>query len=102
MRLREAEHKGILSACNQVAAGRKHTLYLFGSRADSEKKGGDIDLLMVVSAENLKSMLLDKHHFLVEIKSKIGEQKIDLIITTEEHISKDEFLKSIKPDCILL
>jgi predicted nucleotidyltransferase len=77
-------------------------MYLFGSRVDPEKKGGDIDLLMVVTEADLKTMLLDKHHLLLAIKSKIGEQKIDLIITTEEKIAKDEFLKSLIPSCILL
>lgn len=102
MRLLDDERSSIVSACHKVAAGRVFRLYLFGSRTKSALKGEDIDLLMVVAPADLRSMQLDKHRFLYEIKTLIGEQKIDLIITTVEKIEKDEFLSKITERSLLL
>lgn len=55
-------------------------LYLFGSRVDNNKKGGDIDLLVELKY-NLPNIIDKKIKILADIKLKIGEQKIDLIIT---------------------
>jgi len=52
-------------------------VYLFGSRADDSKKGGDIDLYMVVP--NLENLMQKKIDFLVAVKREIGNQKIDVI-----------------------
>lgn len=52
---------------------------LFGSRVDDSKKGGDIDLYLSPAgpADDLFKLKLK---FLVDLKSKIGEQKIDLVL----------------------
>jgi uncharacterized protein len=50
--------------------------YLFGSRVHDEKKGGDIDLLILA---NHKIGLDDKMSFLVSFFEKFGEQKIDIV-----------------------
>jgi predicted nucleotidyltransferase len=63
-------------------------VYLFGSRVDDEKKGGDIDLLISpINKENLSHKKID---FLVALKSKIGIQKIDVVLDrgTESEIIK--------------
>lgn len=54
-------------------------IYLFGSRTDDTKKGGDIDLL--VHSEKIT----DEMRRMIKIKlyDLIGEQKIDLIITSD-------------------
>lgn len=55
-------------------------IYLFGSRVDDNKKGGDIDLY-------IEPYHLDIHYyekkikFLVELQKLIGQQKIDLLIS---------------------
>ena len=52
-------------------------VYLFGSRVDDTKRGGDIDLLII-------SDKIDKHSlFLIEeeIFKKIEEQKIDFVLS---------------------
>ncbi|HFU76962.1 MAG TPA: nucleotidyltransferase domain-containing protein [Epsilonproteobacteria bacterium] len=51
-------------------------LYLFGSRVDDTKKGGDIDLL-VVSDELTKK---DLRWLRIEFFKSFGEQKIDIIL----------------------
>ena len=55
----------------------KGQVYLFGSRADDNKKGGDIDLYMVVP--NLENLMQKKIDFLVAVKREIGNQKIDVV-----------------------
>jgi len=56
-------------------------IYLFGSRVDDEQKGGDIDLYIQTTPEN--TTLEKKIAFLVTLKSKIGEQKIDVVISKD-------------------
>ena len=75
MRLRNNIKNGI------IKASRKHfgnaDLYLFGSRVDDSKKGGDIDLF-VESSVNIHSN--NRHDFLTDIYRNITERSIDLII----------------------
>ncbi len=56
-------------------------LYLFGSRTDLTKKGGDIDLL-VLSEEKLPYEALQKIRF--DFWDEFGEQKLDLVNFTFE------------------
>ncbi len=60
-------------------------IVLFGSRVDLNKKGGDIDLLVI----SKKLKLMDKLKILREIKNFLGERKIDLIIT--DNVKKSAF-----------
>lgn len=53
-------------------------LYLFGSRIDDNKKGGDIDLYIIPKTK--KDLTLKKIDLLVELKKYLGEQKIDIVI----------------------
>lgn len=56
----------------------KGDLYLFGSRIDDTRKGGDIDLYVVTDQQ---SLLGEKRiDFLTQIKHKLGDQRIDLVI----------------------
>lgn len=51
-------------------------IYLFGSRADDAKLGGDIDLLITSSAPvSLRCLRAIKIH----LKDRLGDQKIDLV-----------------------
>ena len=52
-------------------------IYLFGSRIDDEKRGGDIDLYLVV--DDHTNLFQKKIKFLANIKRVLGEQKIDVI-----------------------
>ena len=53
-------------------------LYLFGSRLDDNKRGGDIDLYII--PDNETDLYKKKIAFLVELEKKIGEQKIDVVL----------------------
>lgn len=50
-------------------------VYLYGSRTDDNKKGGDIDLLIISAVIGWKEISKIKW----QIYSKFGEQKIDII-----------------------
>lgn len=56
----------------------KGDLYLFGSRVDDNRKGGDIDLY--VNADNREHLGEKRVAFLAQIKHYIGDQRIDLVI----------------------
>ena len=56
-------------------------IYLFGSRVDDNKKGGDIDLYLVV--KNHINLFEKKLKFLSRVKRELGEQKIDIIFNTD-------------------
>ncbi|MDD5406646.1 MAG: nucleotidyltransferase domain-containing protein [Sulfurovaceae bacterium] len=76
MRLEPYEIKAIQdSFINNFHSGK---IYLFGSRVDDSKKGGDIDLYIEpIETQKLANKKID---FLVDLKSKIGDQKIDVVI----------------------
>ena len=69
--------------------GQDAEIYLFGSRVDDNKKGGDIDLLVVVHEDNGDNEL-KKIKSITGIQFAIGDQKIDLIVTPD--ISRDQRL----------
>lgn len=70
---------------NEKAESLKHSItailpnvkiYLFGSRVDDSKKGGDIDLLILA---NRKLSFTEQSHIKWQFFKKFGEQKIDLV-----------------------
>jgi predicted nucleotidyltransferase len=56
----------------------KGELYLFGSRLDDARKGGDIDLY--IATDNRDRLGEKRIEFLTQIKQHIGDQRIDLVI----------------------
>ncbi len=71
-------------------------LYLFGSRIDDTKKGGDIDLLVVSS--DLKKKDLRKLR--VEFFKEFGEQKMDIVLDNGNFDTP--FVKLISKKAVLL
>ena len=55
-------------------------LWLFGSRADLTKKGGDIDLYIETNADTADHAIKMKSDFLWDLEKMIGEQKIDAVL----------------------
>lgn len=93
MRLNKTE----IEIINKVA--RKHfgqdtKVFLFGSRVDDLKKGGDIDLLIKNKDESCLS-LEAKVCFLAELKNLIGNQKIDVVFDNFQTRLKTNFYRTI-------
>ena len=57
-------------------------IYLFGSRVDDSKRGGDIDLYLVV--QNHINLFEKKIKFLSKIHRELGEQKIDIVFNKDK------------------
>ena len=76
MRLSQQTADDIKQAFLQVF--EKGELYLFGSRVNDSRRGGDIDLYVV--ADNTERLGEKRIEFLASIKRRIGEQRIDLVV----------------------
>lgn len=100
MRLKQSEIIEIIEAINKFAKGKGYELFLYGSRVDDTKRGGDIDLLLVAEDDTY----FRKHLYLVlsEIKKRIGEQKIDVAIANTDAVDTDEFIKHISAGAVKL
>ena len=106
MRLIEPEIKGIIWSCEDVF--KKHnmglkgvSLYLFGSRTNDALKGGDIDLLLRVPKEILPRVKTLKLDISREIKNRLGEQKIDILIIDQDQ-PQDAFHRIALEQAVLL
>lgn len=73
-------------------------IYLFGSRVDNTLKGGDIDLYIIT--DDTKNILEKKIKFLSLLKEKIGDQKIDVVISKDKTriIEQEAINKGIELD----
>ncbi len=94
MRLTDFEQKAIKRLFKEIFGGGE--IYLFGSRVDDSKRGGDIDLFIIPSKKLPFSKLFDKKIiFLRKLQDEIGEQKIDIIISKDKNRSiEQEALKN--------
>jgi predicted nucleotidyltransferase len=94
MRLRDGEIQAIKESFKEVF--QDGHIYLFGSRVDDTQKGGDIDLY--IAANDIKNHLEKKINFLVSLKSKIGEQKIDVVLSKDPNrvIEQEAIKKGIR------
>jgi len=55
-------------------------VYLFGSRTDDSKRGGDIDLLLLSPRLGYK----EKRAIRMDLHRLLGEQKIDIVIAEDD------------------
>ncbi|MCK9362910.1 MAG: nucleotidyltransferase domain-containing protein [Syntrophales bacterium] len=77
MRLQEFEIRTIEETVH--ALDPEAAVYLFGSRADDSRKGGDIDLLIISPKLTYSDKLKIKRQFF----EKMEEQKIDVVIAKD-------------------
>jgi len=94
MRLAEQEVQTLKTVTFNIDADAQ--VFLFGSRVDDAKKGGDIDILIlsnVLKRENIRKI---KRAFF----DLFGEQKLDIVL--DELNPKKVFTKMIVPKAVKL
>ncbi|WP_440651794.1 nucleotidyltransferase domain-containing protein [Cysteiniphilum sp. 19S12-1] len=70
-----------IKACVHSIFGGDMRVFLFGSRVDDAKRGGDIDLyLLPKKHEEIEGAYSRKVDLLVALEKVLGEQKIDIVI----------------------
>ena len=78
MRLTTLEQQAILDGFEKTYGQDDH-LWLFGSRIDDGKRGGDIDLYIETHLSTQEAVKA-KFDFLRLLQDAIGEQKIDVVL----------------------
>lgn len=78
MRLTQAEISVLKDSLKRTDPSAR--LYLFGSRLDDAKKGGDIDLL--IKSKSLKKT--DARRLRMDFYQHFGEQKMDILVDDDE------------------
>ena len=79
MRLSPNQIESIRAAAT-ATFGKGTAVWLFGSRVDDAKKGGDIDLLVLPGLLPTEQPFAKKIRMLTLLERDLGERKIDLII----------------------
>ncbi len=92
MRLTEHEQKTIRDVVLGFDPAAK--IFLYGSRAHDQLKGGDIDLLIITERLGFS----EKISILSALKQILGEQKIDLLLKKNAELSSDAFVQQILQD----
>lgn len=84
----------------------QYQVFLFGSRVNDSKKGGDIDLLMVVDDSFLEALTGSRHHLATSLKKYIDDQKLDITLIGQKQkiikFQQDPFFISIKDSLVFL
>lgn len=79
MRLSE-EEVAIIRQSAESVFGDQAQVWLFGSRVDDSRRGGDIDLLIRPAPGVSENLLRGKIRFLGMLERALGERRIDVII----------------------
>jgi uncharacterized protein len=93
VRLTSFEKKSIKNIISKY--DKDAIVYLFGSRIDDAKKGGDIDLMVF----SQKLVSTDSIDIIYDLHNVIGEQKIDIVI---EKTESKVFTKIAMKESVLL
>lgn len=68
----------------ELCFGPSARVWLFGSRVDDNRRGGDIDLLVETESLPLNREVEAKSNFIGKLWNRIGEQKIDVVMTSRD------------------
>ena len=94
----KSEHIGAIKNIAEIYFGNNAKVYLFGSRTNDKKKGGDIDIY--IETEIKENVFEKKIKMLGELHKALGEQKIDIVIN---NFSSDKYIfKVAREEGVLL
>ncbi|MBM3197757.1 MAG: nucleotidyltransferase domain-containing protein [Chlamydiae bacterium] len=82
MRLTQKQIDSLLQA-TRLYFGNTAKIWLFGSRVDDSKTGGDIDLYIETDKET--GIIVAKLQMLTTIETVFGDQKIDILVRRRSH-----------------
>ncbi|RLA61335.1 MAG: nucleotidyltransferase domain-containing protein [Epsilonproteobacteria bacterium] len=94
VRLSRAEIKNLKTSV--YALDTHASLYLFGSRTDVTKRGGDIDILLISKQLKRNDLSKIRWHFFREF----GEQKLDIVI--DDGSKCTSFVRMVFPKAVKL
>ena len=83
MRLSDQQIEAIKEVVAEVL-GPDARVYLFGSRVDDSRRGGDIDLYIEVHAPPMPSWLDAKVALQRRLWERLGARRIDLLIRSDD------------------
>lgn len=92
MRLNEHEQRVIKQVLQGIDPDAR--IFLFGSRANDQARGGDIDLLIESPHEMPLAKLAELRWKLMEA---LGEQKFDIVVASERN---RHFVDTIRPKAV--
>ena len=92
MRVTEEERHVLLDEA-QKAFGADSKVFLFGSRVDDARRGGDIDLPVETGKMGHATVFEAQLWFLARIKLALGEQKICVLVDYPDRKSRSEILR---------
>lgn len=103
MRLRDSLIKLIVKGFEEFGdCPKQYELYVFGSRVDPHKRGGDIDILLIVEPAQVDAMKVIRHRLIGSLKNYIDDQKLDLTIMGKDNLLSEPFYLTIKDSLILI
>ena len=82
------------NALDQALAGFQGKVYIFGSRLDQEKRGGDIDILLKPAQATDRYSLKNKVSARFE---RALEQSLDVVVFDEQSPFCQEIIKHARP-----
>ena len=101
MRLTE-QQRAIIRATVLETFGVGAEVWLFGSRVDDSKRGGDIDLLIETDQVDVDAITRAEIAFQSQLQMKLGEQKIDVLLDYPARKMRPPIFHIAKQNGILL
>ena len=101
MRLTDRQRSMIRTTVTEIF-GATADVWLFGSRVDDNKRGGDIDLLIETDQVDVDAIARSEITFLTKIQMKMGEQKIDVLLDYPSRKNRPPIFSIAKQTGILL
>jgi predicted nucleotidyltransferase len=80
----------------QEVFGPDVVVYLFGSRTDESRRGGDIDLYIDTPLSDPDEAARAKIRFLSRLKQKMGDQRIDLVLNESDETNPPPIVQSAR------
>lgn len=101
MRLTDQQQTIIRTTVADVFGVDAH-VWLFGSRVDDSKRGGDIDLLIQTKQTDATAITRAEIAFQTKLQAQLGAQKIDLLLDYPARSSYPPIFQVAKQTGILL